>query len=193
MTEFLTDVKIRSYDPFDNGNNWDWDSQTSSINNGVLTMQGTSFWASSFALKRQLVEGDGIMLKFKVQKANAQSQFVLVTGDWQTDAFRQFGIDNARRPTADLWQGKNDLGEKGLVGTLNLHPDTWYSILIAIGKNGQFFAAMWDPNSDGHQAVYKETVGDKWAGRSWLFLPKANVGETLYVDDFYGISFREIK
>jgi len=26
--EFLTDVKVLSYDPFDNMNNWDWDSQT---------------------------------------------------------------------------------------------------------------------------------------------------------------------
>jgi hypothetical protein len=193
MTEFLTDVKVLSYDPFDNGSKWDWDSQTTTISNGILKMEGTSFWASSFSLKRQLAEGDGIVLRFKVQKANAQSQFVFVTGDWQTESFRQFGIDNGKRPTADLWQGKNDLGEKGLAGSLKLQPDTWYAIIMAIGKNGQFLAVMWDTNSEGHRAVYKETVGVKWANRRWLFLPKANAGETVYVDDFYGISFGEIK
>jgi hypothetical protein len=55
-------------------------------------MQGKSFWASSFSLKQQLAEGDGIMLSFKLQKANAQSESVFVTGDWQADSFRQFGI-----------------------------------------------------------------------------------------------------
>lgn len=192
MTEFLTDVKILSYDPFDNGENWDL-GEGSSITNGVLVMEGKSFWASNFSLKEQLVEGDGVMLKFKLLKANGQSEFVFVTGDWQTDSFRQFGIYNSKRPKADLFQGKNGLGGNNLNGNLTLQPDTWYDIVMAIGKNGEFLAVMWDPNNEGHRAVYNETIGEKWVGKSWLFLPKADEGETLYIDEFYRISFGEIK
>ena len=171
-TEFLTDVKILSYDPFDNGNNWDFD-QTSKINNGVLEMQGKSFWASSFSLKQQLQEGDGAMLKFKLLKANGQSEFVFVTGDWQTDSFRQFGIYNSKRPKADLFQGKNGLGGNNLIGNLTLQPDTWYYIIMAIGKNGQFLAAMWDPNNEGHRAVYNETIGGKMDGQELVILAQS--------------------
>jgi len=120
--------------------------------NGVFEMQGKSFWASSFSLKQQLAEGDGIMLSFKLQKANAQSEFVFVTGDWQTDSFRQFGIYNGKRPQADLFQGKNGLGGNNLHGNLTLQADTWHNLLTAIGKNGEFLAVMWDPNSEGHHA-----------------------------------------
>ena len=191
--EFLTDVKVLSYDPFDNMNNWDWDNQTGKNTNGVFEIQGKSFWTSSFSLKQQLAEGDGIMLSFKLQKANAQSEFVFVTGDWQTDSFRQFGIYNGKRPQADLFQGKNGLGGNNLHGNLTLQADTWHNLLTAIGKNGEFLAVMWDPNSEGHHAIYNETIGEKWSGKNWYFMPKAEEGESLYVDDFYRISFGEIK
>jgi hypothetical protein len=62
---------------------------------------------------------------------------------------------------------------------------------MAIGKNGHFLAVMWD--SDGHRVIYKETLGEKWTGKSYFFLPKADGGETLYTDDFYQFSFGEIK
>jgi len=192
-TEFLTDVKILSYDSFENMNNWDWDSQTGNINNGVFEMQGKSFWGSSFSLKQKLVDGDGVMLKFKLQKVSGESEFVFLTGDWQTDSFRQFGIYNSKRPKADLFQGKNGLGGNNLNGNLTLQPDTWYYIIMAIGKNGEFLAVMWDPNNEGHRAVYNETINEKWVGKNWTFMPKANEGETLYVDEFYRISFGEIK
>ena len=64
---------------------------------------------------------------------------------------------------------------------------------MAIGKNGDLLAVMWDPGSEGHRAVYKETVGEKWRGRNWLFMPKATEGETLYVDDFYEFAFGAIE
>jgi len=192
-SEFLTDVGMLSYDPFDNMNNWQWDRQTSANNNGVFEMQGTSFWASNLSLKQHLSEGEGILLSFKVRSANGQSEFVFVTGDWQTDSFRQFGIYNHTRPKADLFQGKYGLGGNDLYGNLNLHADTWYNLLMAIGENGEFLAVMWDPNSDGLRAIYNETIGERWTGKDWQFRPKANEGETLFVDDLYRFSFGEIK
>ena len=114
-TDFLSNVAILSYDPFYNLNNWNlWDASTGSITNGVFELQGKSFWATGSAFNRNLNEGDGVILTFKLKNANAQSEFVFDTGDWQTDSFRQFGIYNGSRPEADLFQGKNDLGGNNL-------------------------------------------------------------------------------
>ena len=193
VMDFLTDVQILSFDPFDNGNNWDWNRETSSFHDGIFEIKGKSFWASSFALKQAFKEGDGLKINFKLLNANGQSEFVFLTGEWLTDSFRQFGIWNDRNPRADLFQGENMLGGNNLVGNLSLQPDMWYSIIMAIGKNGEFFSVMWDPRSEGHSAVYREGLGEKWIGKTWLFLPKVNEGEILYVDDFYRFSFGEIR
>jgi hypothetical protein len=193
MAGFLTAIKVLSYDPLDNAGSWIWDSQTSSIHDGILEMSGKSDWASSVSLKTQIVEGTGVVLKFKLQKANAHSEFVFVTGDWQTGGFRQFGIYNDRRPKADLFQGTNAIGGNNLGGNLTLAGDTWYYIVMAVGKHGDFLAVIWDPNSESHHAVYHETLGDKWGGRSWNFMSKEDQGETLYIDECYRISFGEIK
>jgi hypothetical protein len=193
-TEFLTDVKVLSFDPFDNMNNWDiWDVNTGSITNGTFELKGKTFWAGGLVFKSQLKEGDGVMLKFKLLKANAKSAFVFITGDWQTDSYREFGIKNGKGPKADLWQGKNLLGGNNLNGNLTLQPDTWYDIIIAIGKNGKFLAVMWDSINEGHRAVYNEKIGEKWVGKSWNFIVKANEGETVYVNNFNKFSFGEIK
>jgi hypothetical protein len=193
-TEFLSDVAVLSYDPVDNLNNWNlWDASTGSITNGVLELQGKSFWATGLVFNRKLDEGEGVILTFKLKKASGQSEFVFDTGDWQTDSFRQFGIYNGTRPEADLFQGKNDLGGNNLVGNLSLKTNTWYNLLMAIGKNGELFGVMSDPASEGHVTVYHETIGAKWAGEDWDFTVKANEGETVNVKNFYSISFGEIK
>ena len=192
-TEFLTDVRTLFYDPFENMNNWNWDSQIGIITNGMFRLKGRYFWGSSLSPKQQLVEGDGIILKFKLQQVNGESEFVFDTGEWQTDSFRQFGIYNSKFPKADLFQGKNGLGGNYLHGDLSLKANTWYSILMAVGKNGEFLAVMWESTDETHQAVYHETIGEKWSGKSWFFIVKENEGETIYVDDFYRISFGEIK
>ena len=192
-TEFLTDVKVLSYDPLNSMNNWNWDSQVGNLANGIFELKGRYFWGSSLSPKMQLADGDGIILKFKLQNANGESEFVFDTGEWQTDSFRQFGIYNSNPPKADLFQGKNGLGGNYLHGNLSLKPDTWYNILMAIGKNGEFLAVMWEPADETQRAVYNETIGEKWSDKPWFFIVKENEGETLYVDDFYRISFGEIR
>jgi hypothetical protein len=194
LNEFLTNVKILSHDTFDNLNNWDWNNENSTLANGIFEMRGESFWASSIVLKQQLLEGNAVLLKFKVQKANAQSEFVFSTGEWQTDGFRQFGIYNGLSPMADLFQGKNGIGGSYLHGNLTLKPNNWFNVLMSIGKNGNFLAVIWDPNNEAHRDVYNEKlIAEKWAGKTWGFHVGEDEGETISIDDFYSISFGEIK
>ena len=191
--EFLSDVTVVSYDPFDNLLNWNIHNDSGTLVNGELQLRGTPRWQSSFWPKQQFTEGQGLAIRFMVQKANAQSEFVFVTGDWRTDSFRQFGVYNAVDPKGDLFQGMQNLGGYDLTSSLTLLSNTWYDLLLAIGHNGHFLAVVWDPNHEDQRAVYDLVGGANWAGRSWVFLPKANQGETIVVDDFYRLSFGDIK
>ncbi len=191
--EFLTSPKIVSYDPFDTMENWNYNKETGTLANGTFELSGTPRWQSSFWPHQQFKEGQGVALRFQVQHSSARSEFVFVTGDWQTPAFRQFGFYNAVDPMGDLFQGTLDLGGYKLQSNLNILSDTWYELLLAIGRNGHFLAVVWDPANPQQRAVHDVLGGPNWAGLTWVFLPKANVGETVRVDDFFIITFGDIK
>jgi hypothetical protein len=191
--QYLTDARIVSTDSFDNLRNWRVEPANSSLTDGVFQMTGTAFWHSHFSYRKKFSAGDGLMLNFEVQQANAQSEFVFTSGDWLTDSFRQFGIYAGVRPQADLFQGKADLGGDSLLGDLRLRPSVTYSLLLAVGPRGHVEAVIWDPAADTQRAVY-DLLGDRsWIGRKWTFMPKANAGETIYVDNFYSIAFTDIR
>ena len=192
--QFLNDVRVVSHDSFDNTGNWNlWDPKTGRLANNVLQLQGTSSWASGLVFNQKFQGGSGIVLKFKLQNANAKSQFVFDAGQWQTDAFRQFGINNGKTPKADLSQGQQDLGGKYLHGNLSLQTDTWYNILMAIDPNARLLAVMWDPSDESRLSVFDQDFSQKWAGQNWDFIVQADAGETVYVSDFYQISFGTMK
>ncbi len=192
-SEYLTNAAVVSYDPLDNMDNWLSHAETGTLTDGVFQLNGTPSWQSSVSFKQQFNEGEGLVVKFKVQQANARSELVLVSGPWLTDAFRQFGIYNGANPTADLFQGTSDLGGQPLVSNLTIQPGIWYEALLAIGHGGHLLGVLWDPNNVSQRTLNNANLGADWTGRSWTFLPKVNVGETLYMDDFYKLSFGDIK
>jgi hypothetical protein len=191
VSEYLTDIQALYYDPLDGTGNWN-SNTTAQVVDGVLEMHGSAGWTSSVSPKSQFMAGEGIILKFKVQAANGESGFVFDTGSWQTDSFKQFGIDNIRRPLANLFQGTHNLGRNFLPGKLRLQPDTWYGLMMAIDENGRFLAVMWDPADETLRIVH-EAFREDWSGNSWTFYARANEGETIYIDEFYRISFGAIK
>ncbi|MFN8382517.1 MAG: hypothetical protein U0V02_11275 [Anaerolineales bacterium] len=176
MTEFLTDVKILSHNSFDNYN---------SI--GILELKETSTWGEG------LTYGDGIILMFKLQNANEVSGFSFDTGVWRTDSDRGFGIINTTHPRVELTQGKDVIDRSHLRGNLSLKTDTWYNILMAIGKNERFLAVVWDPTDETHRAIYNITLGEKWSDKRWSFDIVIWGDETISIDDFYRISFGEFQ
>jgi hypothetical protein len=192
-SEYLTNAAVVSYDPLDNMDNWLSHAETGTLADGVFQLNGTPSWQSNVSFKQQFNEGEGLVVKFKVQQANARSELVFVSGAWLTDGFRQFGIYNGANPTADLFQGTSDLGGQPLVSNLTIQPGTWYEALLAIGHGGHLLGVVWDPNNVSQRTVNNSNLGADWTGRSWTFLPKVNVGETLYLDDFYKLSFGDIK
>jgi hypothetical protein len=195
LSDLLTNVQIIETDNFDNMDNWfKWSSDSGTLTNGIFELTGLEGWMSGLELKNHLIEGQGVVVKYKTMKnKDFNSEFVLVSGEWETDSFRQFGIYNGMRPKADLYQGKNGLGWNNLNGNLTLKADTWYNLLLAIGKNGELMAVIWNQDNPTQRIIYHETIGKKWAGLDYRFQSKANIGETMFIDDFLKISFDEIK
>lgn len=193
-TEFLTNVKILSYDPFDQFNDLSWDSdQIGNINNGIFELKGISLWRSYLFPKQEFVGGDGIILKFKLQNANGKSAFTFDTGVYATDSDKGFGIINSTHPRVALIQGKGKLDQSNLPGNLNLKTDTWYTILMAIGKDEKLLAVIWETANETRRVVYNRKMEENWSDKYWIFYVRVNEGETVYIDDFYRFSFGEIK
>ena len=188
-------IKVVGTHNFDNMNGWGtWNSGTGNIYNGMFVLTGQQGWMSGLYFEQKFGEGNGVSLRFKTTKnADWQSEFVFATGDWDTDSFRQFGVYNGHRPRADLFQGKQGLGGGTLNGNFSTKPDTWYNILMAVGKDGDLLAVVWIPDDPSKQIVYHETIGGKWSGLSWEFQAKANIGETVYIDDFMFLTFSSFK
>ena len=192
---FLTGVQVLNLDNFDNSNNWDkWNSGTGSVLDGMFMLTGQQGYMSGLVYKQKIQEGNGIVLKYKaVKNSDFLSEFVFATGEYGADTFRQFGIYNGKRPKADLYQGTQGLGFNNLHGNLLLKADTWYNLLMVVGKNGELLAVIWNPEDPSQQLVYHERIGDKWAGLKWEFQAKADIGETVYIDDFLLLSFGGFK
>lgn len=191
--DYLTSPRIVSYDAFDTMQNWNFNKQTGVLTDGMFQLQGTPGWKSSFWPRQQFKQGQGIALRFQVQHSNARSEFVFVTGSWLTPTFRQFGFYNAVVPKGDLFQGTRDLGGYNLQGNLKLLSDTWYEMLLAVGRNGHMIAVVWDPANPSQRVEHDIAGGPNWVNLTWVFLPKANTGETITVDDFFIVVFGDIK
>ena len=195
-TEFLTDVQVLETDNFNNLNNWStWNSASGKLSDGMFELQGQTGYLSGVGFNQKIGEGYGVAIKYKlVNNVDYKSQFIVTTGEWQTNSFRQIGIYNGRKPKAALYQGKNIIGGNNLLCTnLTLQKDTWYNFLIVVGKGGEFLSAIQNPDNPLEQCVYHETIKENWTGLNFEFQVIADIGETVYIDDFMLLSFGEIK
>ena len=78
-----------------------------------------------------------------------------------------------------------------IAGNLSLNPDTWYSLLLVVGKGGDFVAVIWDPANPGNSLQYREVI-ENWKEIEWTFRIQVNKG-TIVFDDFEEIIFDDIK
>jgi hypothetical protein len=193
LTEFLHDVVITWTDKLDNMQRWQiWNSPIKEASNGVLEIQGQPDWTGVLEQRTRLSEGMGITMEFQ-NVLGAEYAFFVESGQWQTDSYRDFGIFGGNTPMAELWQGKNNLGSKYLRGNLSVTRNAWYGVAIAIGKDAEFFALIWSVDDPGHNAMYHETLNDKWRGIPWKYMVQANSGTVLNVRNPSLFSFGTVK
>ena len=187
VLEYLTGAQVVSLDTMDEPGKWDLYAGT--IADGVLEVRGNNDW-NGLIRKGSTLEGTGVIISFKYT-SNPEFEIFFDHGDWDTEPYRRFGVYILSYPRTNLWQGRNSWW-KPLQGNFEPKPDTWYSMLMAIGKDGEFLAIIWDLSNPSKTIAYHEDIGRDWAGLTWTFKIGANVG-TAQFDDFMRISFADIK
>lgn len=164
------------------------------VQNGQLQMRGQDY-QGGFDLQSKFSEGQGLIYSFKIQPDSAGLKFEFETyldkGTWWTPEYRRFGVYIMAAPEADMWLGRNGTG-KYLSGELKLVPDTWYQMLLVVGKGAEFLGVISDPNNPGLVRSYRVPKGGDWSGLQWTFFINGAKG-TMLVDDLMKISFSGIK
>ena len=187
LQDYLENVVVTNMDDFSSSSGWElWSGK---ISNGVLEIVGKDW--NGLGKTGTFPEGTGILINFKYEKGSVFEMYYDY-GDWQTDAYRRFGIYYWEGyPKANLWLGKRGLGFNNLHGNLESSGDTWYTLLMATDADGEFLAVIWNPENPERTSVYHEK-NEKWAGYNWRFRIGADEG-TIIFDDFMKIKFSGIK
>ena len=194
VSSFLTNAQINLTDSFKTLDDWHtYNSGSGTISNGMFVLKGQADWGSGVVFNQLLTEGYGVIINFKAEKnANLKAQIIFNAGEFNTDYYRQFGFYTGNYPQTDLFQGKNGTGFNNLVGNFSPVANAWYSVLMAIGNNGELLAVIWNPSDSTKRLVHHVKMGEKWANRNWQFLATADIGETLYLKDFNLLTFGAI-
>jgi len=188
----LPDAKVLYRDDFDrlSSSQWYFESGYVKASDGLLEITGTPNWATRISRERSLNEGEGVLILFKYD-VGAEIVFNMGSGEWGTSSFREWDIGGTDF-YASLTQGTSDEAPDGsLIGNLTSNPYTWYYLLLAIGKEGEFVAQVWERDDPSQKGEYRRTFNEDWVGLAWDFWIDANKGKA-YVDAFTEISFSEI-
>ena len=191
LNEYFDHVTIKSIDQFENLKLWQiWDEESVSLNEGEVTLVGRPNWNSALVYNIPISENQGIMLTYKaLNQLDSKAEFVFISGTYQTDDFRQFGIYNGPAPKADLYQGKVGLGFNYLHGNYTIRKDTWQTLIMSVDDQGNFLAIIFNPEDPEQRYVYSEKPGEKWKGHDWEFRITVTDPETIVINRFQKFEF----
>ena len=191
VADHLENPRIIRVDTFETGGAWDL-SYTGKVEDGVLVYVGEG--SSGVGVNRNglFSKGSGILINFK-STTNGQ-RFMGVDfdqGQWNKSSWRRFGIEfiDTKGVQSHLAIG-NEYNNQALHGNLNLVSDKWYSLLLAIGKDGKFLAVIWDP-SNPDNFLWDIQMMNKSTKPTWTFNLGGSKGTFLF-DDFVEIKFDDI-
>lgn len=192
VSEYLNGVVVTLIEPFGKDYKTGWWFDTGKLTSENVTLPGTDDW-SGFGRdeSRKFVAGEGYLIDFTYSKGSVFEMFI-EHEKFYTDPYRRFGIyiDNSIGKS-NLWQGKT-LFANNLIGNLILHPDTKYTLLMAILKDREFLCVIWDKSNPAKSLYYREKLGTSWADLSYTLSIGANKGTILF-NDYYEIKFDSAK
>lgn len=188
LLEYLDGVVVTGVDRFDSAAGWDLFA--GSIADGSLEIIGNDW--NGLVKKGAFAEGEGIVVDFKYQPDSVFEVF-FDNGEFDTDPYRRLGIylSDAYIKT-NHWLGKEGFGFKDLEGNFKTEPGAWYSLLMALDKQGEFLVVVWDPGDASRLISYHQGALENWASLPWTFRIGANAG-VIEFDDFMEITFVAIK
>ncbi len=189
LTNYLENVHVLGVDTFDNPSGW---NPTNEISNGELLLVGAGGdnW-HGLSNRAFFHEGNGVVIHFQFTSGEFFEMY-FENGPWRTDSYKRFGIYvNEDHSNADLFVGRERKDFQLLTGNLSLHPGSWYSVLLAVGRGGDFLAVVWDPANPDQSLQYRQTIVG-WKELDWTFRTQVNNGTILF-DNFEEIVFDDIK
>jgi hypothetical protein len=194
LQEYFNNPQIKRTDSFSDLNSWlVWDEDSVSLDNGQVTLVGQPDWNSALVFNTPILENQGIVLNFKtLNNLDSKSEFVFISGEFQTADFLQFGMYNGPTPKADLYQGSSIIGYAYLHGNYTIRKDAWQTLVMAVDDQGNFLAVVFDPQNPSNRFYYLEEPGEKWKNREWNFRITATKAESIHVKDFQLFVFSEI-
>jgi len=193
--EYLEDSEVRAADLLDQlpQSEWVFTEDKVTLTDGVVRMEGSSDWGT--ILRHEgIEEGEGFIVLFQYSAVSVFDIVLMSGGEWDAADHRSFGIVKPN-PTIHIqpFEGTKELN-RGQVpkGNLLLKPVTWYKLMIAVDGDGDFLLVLWDPADPLVQKTYRESLGESWAGLTWMFSADALRG-ILSFDEYSEVSFTDIR
>jgi hypothetical protein len=185
---YLEDVSVIEVDNFNESKGWNM--MAGKITDGLLELKGQNW--NAISKKGVISEGQGIIIDFRYERGT-DFEVIFQYGIWFTDPYRRLGIYCISGiPKANIYLGKNGIGYKNIHGNFNITPDTWYTLMMAFDKEGEFIAIIMDPNDSSSYYRYQERFSEQFYGYSWDLSIGADSG-IVYFDNFIKFKFGTIK
>ena len=197
VSDILLNPKLVWYDNFETSTNAWGIAYPAKISFGNVFLMGSSDWGVNFGREgHPYYSGQGFIVKYKFSTETTM-EYYIQNGDWQTAGLKRFGVyHNMFRSGV---QKNTWIGSTNLSGIANIPQGgsfqsriTWYWLMLAIGKNGDFVITIWSDTDPFERLIYREKFEDTWSSLAWQFGIGANSGE-IYLDEFADIKFDAIR
>jgi hypothetical protein len=186
--------QIKYNESFENIQSWSmWNEESVQLENDEIIITGQPDWNSALVFNKPIKENQGILLTYKAKyNLDSKAEIVFVSGEYQTEDFRQFGFYIGPTPKANLYQGHNGIGFTYLNGNYGIRKDTWQTLIMTVDDNGTFSVIIFDPEKLSRQYIYKENLGENWMDREWEFRISVTEPETITINQFQYFQFTEL-
>jgi tetratricopeptide (TPR) repeat protein len=193
VDEALSGAQVYDHDDLDAllPDRWYASATGIAVEGGQLLADGAAGWATWWGAQRAFQSGDAVLVRFQTDES-AQFEFHLERGNWAGTDYRRWALHVGNRFEMGIWEGALPRRYGQLVGTLALRPGTWYQMLMAIGRDGQFVTYVWEDGAEAPQLEYRHALSDGWADGGWLFGLGANRGRVT-IDSVTEIAFRDLR
>ncbi len=149
--------------------------------------------------RKALEKNQAALLRFRFTGPPEGSKFfiALENHNWGESGYRRFGIGGGIAGNNSIFFleskfGSNDTNVKPTTDNLVLESGKWYNLLIAMAKNGEIKAIVWDPDSPAQRFEGFNPPEPSLARDSWRFTTDSYLGQ-LEFDEYQLLEFHDFQ
>ena len=150
---------------------------------------------NNIARRKALEKNQAALLRFRFTGPPEGSKFfiALENHNWGESGYQRFGIGGGIGGNNSIFflEGKigaNNIDLKPKTNNLALESGKWYSLLFAVGKNGEIRSIVWDPESPAQRFEGSNPPAPSLARDSWRFTTDSYLGQ-LEFDEYQLLEF----